>query len=122
MRRCAVRFAIKTQDVVAKLISSPSDYPRSYICDECIAVCNSILEDDRAEANGESGSITLSIRPQQQAGLRALAQMEGLSPDALIGEVVGLDARACSDRAFCLRAGRRRRSGGGHAGFSAPLD
>jgi len=24
-----------------------SDYPRAYICDECVAVCNSILEDDR---------------------------------------------------------------------------
>jgi ATP-dependent Clp protease ATP-binding subunit ClpX len=35
---------------VAKLISSPSDYPRAYICDECVAVCNSILEDDRTEA------------------------------------------------------------------------
>jgi ATP-dependent Clp protease ATP-binding subunit ClpX len=35
---------------VAKLISSPSDYPRAYICDECVAVCNSILEDDRGEA------------------------------------------------------------------------
>jgi ATP-dependent Clp protease ATP-binding subunit ClpX len=35
--------------VVGKLISSPSDYPRAYICDECIAVCNSILEDDRNE-------------------------------------------------------------------------
>jgi ATP-dependent Clp protease ATP-binding subunit ClpX len=34
---------------VAKLISSPSDYPRAYICDECVAVCNSILEDDRGE-------------------------------------------------------------------------
>jgi len=34
---------------VGKLISSPSDYPRAYICDECIAVCNSILEDDRHE-------------------------------------------------------------------------
>jgi ATP-dependent Clp protease ATP-binding subunit ClpX len=31
------------------LISSPSDYPRAYICDECVAVCNSILEDDRSE-------------------------------------------------------------------------
>ena len=28
----------------------PSDYPRAYICDECVAVCNSILEDDRTEA------------------------------------------------------------------------
>jgi ATP-dependent Clp protease ATP-binding subunit ClpX len=35
--------------VVGKLISSPGDYPRAYICDECIAVCNSILEDDRPE-------------------------------------------------------------------------
>jgi ATP-dependent Clp protease ATP-binding subunit ClpX len=32
---------------VGKLISSPSEYPRAYICDECIAVCNSIIEDDR---------------------------------------------------------------------------
>jgi ATP-dependent Clp protease ATP-binding subunit ClpX len=42
-------FFHKSQDVVGKLISSPSDYPRAYICDECIAVCNSILEDDRAD-------------------------------------------------------------------------
>ena len=45
--RCS--FCHKSQDVVGKLISSPSDYPRAYICDECIAVCNSILEDDRQE-------------------------------------------------------------------------
>jgi ATP-dependent Clp protease ATP-binding subunit ClpX len=43
--RCS--FCHKSQDVVGKLISSPSDYPRAYICDECIAVCNSIIEDDR---------------------------------------------------------------------------
>src|SRR5213592_1415132 len=47
MLRCS--FCHKSQDAVAKLISSPSDYPRAYICDECIAVCNSILEDDRNE-------------------------------------------------------------------------
>jgi ATP-dependent Clp protease ATP-binding subunit ClpX len=45
--RCS--FCHKSQDVVGKLISSPSDYPRAYICDECISVCNSILEDDRNE-------------------------------------------------------------------------
>ena len=45
--RCS--FCHKSQDVVGKLISSPSDYPRAYICDECIAVCNSILEDDKGE-------------------------------------------------------------------------
>ncbi len=45
--RCS--FCHKSQDVVGKLISSPSDYQRAYICDECIAVCNSILEDDKPE-------------------------------------------------------------------------
>jgi len=45
--RCS--FCHKSQDVVGKLISSPSDYPRAYICDECINVCNSILEDDKNE-------------------------------------------------------------------------
>jgi ATP-dependent Clp protease ATP-binding subunit ClpX len=44
-------FCHKSQDAVAKLISSPSDYPRAYICDECVAVCNSILEDDRSETH-----------------------------------------------------------------------
>jgi ATP-dependent Clp protease ATP-binding subunit ClpX len=50
--RCS--FCHKSQDVVGKLISSPSDYPRAYICDECIAVCNSILEDDKQEAGYQS--------------------------------------------------------------------
>jgi ATP-dependent Clp protease ATP-binding subunit ClpX len=45
--RCS--FCHKSQDVVGKLISSPNDYPRAYICDECIMVCNSILEDDKTE-------------------------------------------------------------------------
>jgi ATP-dependent Clp protease ATP-binding subunit ClpX len=38
---------------VAKLISSPSDYPRAYICDECVAVCNSILEDDKERGSAD---------------------------------------------------------------------
>ncbi|MGH9414512.1 MAG: ClpX C4-type zinc finger protein, partial [Terriglobales bacterium] len=37
--RCS--FCHKNQETVAKLISSPNEYPRSYICDECVAVCNS---------------------------------------------------------------------------------
>jgi ClpX C4-type zinc finger len=40
-------FCHKPQSTVGKLISSPSDWPRSYICDECIAVCYMILEDDK---------------------------------------------------------------------------
>lgn len=50
--RCS--FCHKSQDVVGKLISSPSDHPRAYICDECIAVCNSILEDDKRDSPSDS--------------------------------------------------------------------
>ena len=45
--RCS--FCRKAQDAVGKLISSPGDFPRAYICDECVAVCNSILEEERSE-------------------------------------------------------------------------
>ena len=45
--RCS--FCHKTQEQVEKLISSPSDYPRSYICNECVGVCQQILEDEKRE-------------------------------------------------------------------------
>ena len=32
-----------------KLISSPSEYPRSYICNECVGVCQQILDDEKRE-------------------------------------------------------------------------
>jgi ATP-dependent Clp protease ATP-binding subunit ClpX len=60
--RCS--FCHKSQDAVAKLISSPSDYPRAYICDECVAVCNSILEDDRSEARPTTAPAHLP-KPQE---------------------------------------------------------
>ena len=45
--RCS--FCQKPQDAVGKLISSPGDHPRAYICDECVAICNTILEEDQAD-------------------------------------------------------------------------
>jgi ATP-dependent Clp protease ATP-binding subunit ClpX len=45
--RCS--FCHKTQEQVEKLISAPSDFPRAYICDECVAVCRQILEDEKRE-------------------------------------------------------------------------
>jgi len=52
--RCS--FCHKSQDAVRKLISSPDDRPRAYICDECVAVCNTILEDDSSERAATSQS------------------------------------------------------------------
>jgi len=60
--RCS--FCHKSQDAVAKFISSPSDYPRAYICDECVAVCNSILEDDRT-TTPESSTPNQLPKPQE---------------------------------------------------------
>ena len=46
--RCS--FCNKTQDRVESLISNPPESPvRVYICDKCVAVCNSILEATRNE-------------------------------------------------------------------------
>jgi len=45
--RCS--FCHKTQEQVEKLISSPSDYPRAYVCNECVGVCQTILEDEKRE-------------------------------------------------------------------------
>src|SRR5271168_234221 len=45
--RCS--FCHKSQEQVEKLISSPSEYPRSYICNECVGVCQQILEDEKRE-------------------------------------------------------------------------
>lgn len=59
--RCS--FCHKSQEVVGKLISTPGDYPKSYICDECVAVCNSILEDDKPES---SGPTLLSLSKPQE--------------------------------------------------------
>ena len=42
-------FCHKTQEQVEKLISSPSEYPRSYICNECVTVCQQILEEEKKE-------------------------------------------------------------------------
>jgi hypothetical protein len=60
-------FCHKAECVVGKLISSPSDYPRAYICDECIAVCYSILEDDKPDAKRSS----LDPAIEEIQGLRA---------------------------------------------------
>ncbi len=39
-------FCDKSREQVEKLIASPKP-PHSYICDECVRVCQQILEDER---------------------------------------------------------------------------
>ncbi len=44
--RCS--FCHKSQDAVRKLIASPGENVRAYICEECVAICNTMLEDGTA--------------------------------------------------------------------------
>ena len=88
--RCS--FCHKSQDVVQKLISSPSDYPsRAYICHECVAVCVSILQDDRepsdvsvSEAESHESDLLPNHRltPQLLAAIERWIRQESLGADA----------------------------------------
>jgi hypothetical protein len=91
-------FCHKSQDSVSKLISSPSDYPRAYICDECIAVCASILEDDRDGLPAVSGTpvnvekhplLTHQMTPSLLSAIEHWIRHESLGVDASheLGEV-----------------------------------
>jgi hypothetical protein len=51
--RCS--FCHKSADSVSKMISTPG-HPKSYICDECIAVCTAIPEDDRDQPAASLGA------------------------------------------------------------------
>jgi ATP-dependent Clp protease ATP-binding subunit ClpX len=52
--RCS--FCQKSHDAVGYMFSSPNTTsPRAYICDECVAVCKTVLEDqERAGAYSPS--------------------------------------------------------------------
>lgn len=47
-------FCHKPQDKVAKLISTPKKFPPAYICDACVAVCNSILQQDAVHKSSKT--------------------------------------------------------------------
>ena len=51
--RCS--FCRKSHEIVTKLIATPGDYPKSYICDECVAICSAILEEERSTKPPEDG-------------------------------------------------------------------
>jgi ATP-dependent protease Clp ATPase subunit len=86
--RCS--FCGKNQDDVSQLISTPSDYPRAYICSECIAVCHSILEDDRLETAATGPEPRPEIHPR--AGHPQLSNLLAAIEKWLVQESRGGDA------------------------------
>lgn len=54
-------FCGKTQDQVKKLIAGPE----VYICDECVELCNEILDEEFFEAKDKEGSAAVSSNPEK---------------------------------------------------------
>ena len=74
-------FCRKSQDNVRKLIASPNALPdRAYICDECIFVCNSILEDDRGPSEPTFAYHLLT--PKLLSSVERWIRQESLGTDA----------------------------------------
>ncbi len=80
-KRCS--FCRKSQDVVGKLISSPSDYPRAYICDGCIGVCNSVIDDDQKPDAPEEPVLQSSPMDELMNALRTWVDDEIRGVDSL---------------------------------------
>ncbi len=73
-KRCS--FCGKTQEQVRKLIVGPGDV---YICDECVALCNEIIEDDFYEEEEPSST-------QEQINLIKPAEMKEFLDQYVIGQ------------------------------------
>ena len=73
--RCS--FCLKAQEEVGKLISNAGDSPRVYICDECVATCAFIIEDEKAEA--------------MQAAIAGAGPAEESAPHPLLGDPLASD-------------------------------
>jgi ATP-dependent protease Clp ATPase subunit len=76
VRRCS--FCRKAADAVDRLIPSPGDQPHTFICNECVEICGSILEDLMLdpiyELPGEQNIVvTEEVVKTQQLDSRSLA-------------------------------------------------
>ena len=82
--RCS--FCHKSQDVVGKLISSPSDYPRAYICDECVRVCFNAIGDTPGPSGRHSVKEPRCSFCRKGSGVVRLQSSSGDPPNASICE------------------------------------
>jgi hypothetical protein len=95
-RRCS--FCGKSSAVVSKMITSPIDAPKTYICDECVQVCASILEDEGIQIGhpvaiqpGPEASplLTHPLTPQLLSSIEVWIRQESLGKYAA-EELVGV--------------------------------
>ncbi len=58
---CNCSFCGKNQDEVNKLIAGPD----VFICDECIDLCNEIVQDENSTGEGEGGAAKINLKPRE---------------------------------------------------------
>jgi ClpX C4-type zinc finger len=92
--RCC--FCHKSQEAVGKLFSSPNDYPRAYICDECVSVCASILEDDQVKL--DAAALGASEEPHPLLSHPLTSQLLTAVMDWIKQESLGNDVSEEVDR------------------------
>lgn len=73
--RCS--FCSKTQDQVDTLISNPAEGSgRVYICNECVAVCNSVMEEhQKAKAATVEARLRASVLEEHERAKAASASV-----------------------------------------------
>lgn len=105
-------FCGKTQKQVAKLIAGPG----VYICDECVVLCSSIIEDTGADADAAAAGHSVAegpleaVLPMFRSMARTVSMMEGRVAEwaqvlarrgvslTTIAEHAGVDERVAADR------------------------
>jgi len=82
--RCS--FCSKTQDQVDTLISNPSD-SRVFICNECVAVCDSVLEEH------QKARAATPVEARLRASVLAEHERAKAASTTVVGRLKGLAAR-----------------------------
>ena len=84
--RCS--FCSKTQDQVDTLISNPSERSnRVCICNECVAVCNSVLEEH------QKARVATPVEDRLRASVLEEHERARAASSTVVGRLKGLAAR-----------------------------
>ena len=83
--RCS--FCSKTQDQVDTLISNPSD-SRVFICNECVEVCNTVLEEHQ-----HTKAATATVEDRLRASVLEEHERAKAAGATVVGRLKGLAAR-----------------------------
>ena len=104
-------FCRKSQDDVAQIISNPSDYPRAFICDECVRVCASIFGDPQGEGGTTLADVETVAEPHpllsHPLAFELMSAVEDWIHDESLGKDASIAIARMRDLASRMFSGRR---------------